>query len=62
MSQENSLFDDTQMDDDDMMDQSDLLGKSQPEEESDAGYNMLHLIGIHEAIVMSIDRCGMYLF
>lgn len=57
VSQENSLFDDAQMDDDDMMDQSDLLGKSQPEEESEAAYNMLHLIGIHEAIVMSIDRC-----
>jgi len=60
LSQENSLYDDTQMDDDDLMDQGDLIGKSQHEEESEAVYNMLHLIGIHEAILMSIDRCGMF--
>lgn len=60
VSQENSLYDDAQLDDDDLMDQSELTAKGRPEEELDEAINASspgHLMGIHEAIVMSIDRC-----
>lgn len=61
VSQDNSLPEDVQMDDDDLLDQSYLLNKSRNDEEAEAVNNVQELIGIHDAVISSIDKCGMYL-
>jgi actin-related protein 8 len=60
-SQDNSMMDDTQMDDDDMIDPTELGQgsgvKGRAEDESDGVDTSHGLVGIHEAILMSIDKC-----
>jgi len=60
-SQDNSIVDDIQMDDDDVLDPVDMgttAGvKGRAEDEGD-GVDTTHgLVGIHQAIIMSIDKC-----
>lgn len=64
-SQDNSMVDDIQMDDDDVLDPVELgpaSGKGRAEDEGDGVDTTRGLVGIHQAILMSIDKCGLYLF
>ena len=56
------MMDDLQLDDDDTIDPAELVVstgyKGQQEDEAD-GIDTTHgLVGIHQAILMSIDKCG----
>jgi hypothetical protein len=63
VSQDNSVVEDIQMDDDDVLDPVDLgptssLKGGRADEEGDGVDTTLGLVGIHQAILMSIDKCG----
>ena len=60
------MLDDIQLDDDDTVDPAELVAgagvKGRLDEDVDEVDLSQGLVGIHEAILMSIDRCGWLLF
>ena len=60
--QDSSLLDDIQLDDDDTVELVEMSGvaglKGRLEEELDEVDTSHGLVGVHEAILMSIDKCG----
>jgi len=60
--QDASMLDDIQLEDDDTIDPVELVTasgiKGQLEEDVDEVDTSQGLVGIHEAILMSIDKCG----
>ena len=60
------MLDDIQLDDDDTVDPTELVAaagvKGRLDEDVDEVDVSQGLVGIHEAILMSIDRCGWSLF
>jgi len=60
------MLDDMQLDDDDTVDPTELVAgagvKGRLDEEVEEVDSSQGLVGIHEAILMSIDRCGWSLF
>ena len=52
-------MDDTQLDDDDTMDQSEQSSKQmRPDDDTDLTDVSNGMIGIHQAILKSIEKCG----
>jgi len=62
--QDNSMLDDIQLDDDDTVDPAELVAgagvKGRLDEDVEEVDTSQGLVGIHEAILMSIDRCGLF--
>ena len=60
ISQDNSVADDATLDDDDLLDQSEMSMSSGKvkEPEPDEVETAQGLVGIHQAILLSIDKCG----
>ena len=60
--QDSSMLDDIQMDDDDTVDPVELVSgagvKGRLDEDVEEVDTSHGLVGIHEAILMSIDKCG----
>lgn len=60
-SQDSSVLDDVQIDDDDILDPVELAAsgvKVHADEECDSVDTSRGLVGLHQAILMSIDKCG----